>query len=65
MHEDRQVRDRHPPHRPIRTVGRGPSPSSELGDEVEVELPDGTRRSCCIVHPLETPMAVERISVTG
>jgi transcription elongation factor GreA len=37
----------------------------ELGDEVEVELPDGTLRSCCIVHPLEAPMAVERISVAS
>lgn len=37
----------------------------ELGDEVEVELPDGTLRACCIVHPLEAPMAVERISVAS
>lgn len=37
----------------------------ELGDEVEVELPDGTLRSCCIVHPLEAPMAAERISVAS
>lgn len=37
----------------------------ELGDEIEVELPDGTLRSCCIVHPLEAPMAVERISVAS
>jgi transcription elongation factor GreA len=37
----------------------------ELGDEVEVELPDGTLKACCIVHPLEAPMAVERISVAS
>lgn len=48
----------------VADVGEDPS-IVELGDEVEVELPDGTRRSCCIVHPLDTPMAVERISVTS
>jgi transcription elongation factor GreA len=37
----------------------------ELGDEVEVELPDGTLKACCIVHPLEAPMAAERISVAS
>ncbi len=37
----------------------------ELGDEVEVELPDGSLRACCIVHPLEAPMAAERISVAS
>jgi transcription elongation factor GreA len=37
----------------------------ELGDEVVVELPDGTEQCRCIVHPLEAPMAVDRVSVTS
>jgi transcription elongation factor GreA len=37
----------------------------ELGDEVEVALPDGTHQRRCIVHPLEAPMAADRISVAA
>jgi transcription elongation factor GreA len=37
----------------------------ELGDEVEVALPDGTQQRRCIVHPLEAPMAADRISVAA
>jgi transcription elongation factor GreA len=37
----------------------------ELGDEVEIELPDGSRERWRIVHPLEAPMADGRIAVTS
>lgn len=37
----------------------------ELGDEIEVELPDSSVQYRCIVHPLEAPMAVDRISVAS
>lgn len=37
----------------------------ELGDEVEVELPDGVLARWCIVHPLEAAMGSERIAVTA
>lgn len=49
---------------PVAEVEEDPS-VVELGDEVEVELPDDTRRCWCIVHPLEAPMAADRISVAS
>jgi transcription elongation GreA/GreB family factor len=49
---------------PVAEVEEDPS-VVELGDEVELELPDGTRGCWCIVHPLEAPMAADRISVAS